>query len=123
MRQRERSDHAVCGKFFSMEGEFPTLDCGPLAGRNTCNKKGQEGDYCEPLAKKAFLKGDEDLGKTSPGWSCPGTGVGGRFGEEGAGISGQKAAAWHSRSVRWSWAPLWLVKELFSCLEPASKSI
>ena len=74
MRQRERSDHAVCSKFFSMEGEFPTLDCGPLAGRNTCNKKGQERDYCEPLAKKAFLKGDKDLGKTSPGWSCPGTG-------------------------------------------------
>ena len=70
MRQRKRSDHVVCSKFFSMEGEVPTLDCGPSPGRNTCNKKGKEGDYCEPLAKNAFLKGDKELGKTSPGWSC-----------------------------------------------------
>lgn len=53
-----------------MEGEFPTLDCGPSPGRNTCSKKGKEGDYCEPFAKNAFLKGDKELGKTSPGWSC-----------------------------------------------------
>lgn len=83
-----------------MEGEFPTLDVAPhQEGTHVAKKEKKEitvslllrmlswkeiRNWERPVLAGAVKKRQEPH---------PGTGVGGRFGEGGAGISGQKAAA------------------------------